>query len=161
MHYHINLDNVKMKNILIFCVLLFLLNVGISQNDDIGNNSSWELPIYSTYNYESLYIQRNDTIFYLNIYPNKSKQDSIVCSSYAIKIGKKKWKTNMKDGSYSIIQCRKIKPSIWFEENKGKYFQANSEYELQRVKKIFLSNGDIIQYSYFFNRVHVRYRKEK
>lgn len=84
-------------------------------------------PVYLS-QYVYIELQRNDTIFFYKLFPNKEKVDSIVYSYHAVRLNKNKWIT---DSSYSaneqkVFKIRKLK-SKWFKENNGKMFQADNE----------------------------------
>lgn len=83
--------------------------------------------------YVYIELQRNDTIFFYKLFPNKEKVDSIVYSYHAVRLNKNKWIT---DSSYSaneyrVFKIRKLK-SKWFKENNGKIFQADNECVITR-----------------------------
>ncbi len=98
--------------------------------------------------FESISFRRDDTVFTARIYPSKEKIDSIVYADIAVKYTKKKWKTNIySDGSYSIIEYKKVKPSQWFKENNENLFQADYECIIKKSWKYYPDGS-----------IHIRWR---
>jgi len=123
----------------------------------MSQNDFMEFQPNLTLLYESICIQRNDTIFGLRIYLSNANLDSIVYSSYAVKLTKSKWiTTKNEDGVYTILRYVKIKPSAWFKENNGKLFYADFECKQKGVSKSYFHDGEILIRRTFFNGYHIK-----
>jgi hypothetical protein len=74
-------------------------------------------------------IQKNDTIFVLEIFPSSGEIDSILYTKqFYIKYNFRKWISYRTDNSFIIKKFRRVnKTSKWFIENNGIYFNAEFE----------------------------------
>ena len=105
------------------------------------------------------YVERNDTIFVLNVYSSTNNLDSIVvfvaCDT---KISKRVWMSKKNaEGSYRIMRFKKILPDKWFKQYNRISFHASHECKPTGKAIIFNANGEIIMKQWYFgNAVKIR-----
>jgi len=144
------------KIFLVLCCIALFYNM-MSQNEDMKQDWNCVPPIIPSHNYEYMYFQRNDSIFFMRIYPSKMITDSIICNFSALKISFSKWITpRNEDGAYSIIRFVKKTHSAWFKKNNGKLFQANFECKPSGTSKSYSPDGSILIYRPFLIWVRIK-----
>lgn len=117
-----------MKSFIAFFVMCVCCSTLFAQNDTVVQiDNPIRTPIFKC---RTVYVQRNDTVFVLNVFPASGKQIDSICYSkeFFTKLTKKKWISYYANNIYTIAKYRKVKrPSEWFRENNEKWFPADFE----------------------------------